>query len=223
MGTARTLKSSALRRGRSGGGAVEDWRHRRPLAAGGAVEDRGHAPSLQSRDADRDHSGSFHADEVFAIAALGLLGATIEVVPTREHHPVTLLAGDNGSGKSTVLDALAEAIGFAAEGGELERSGELPAVPRKVLDEALAPPAHHLETAKWLLPARRELLVANKRASPTWPTTRHWLSRPSSSRARAWPVISRRDCGLIADTATNRRVLLQSLIVAKRERRTGTP
>ncbi len=43
------------------------------------------------------------------------------------------------SGKSTIREALAEAIGFAAEGGELERSGELPAVPRKVLGEALDP------------------------------------------------------------------------------------
>ncbi len=57
----------------------------------------------------------------------------------RFDRPVTLLAGDNGSGKSTVLEALAEAIGFAVEGGELERSGELPAVPRKVLGEALEP------------------------------------------------------------------------------------
>src|SRR3712207_3377875 len=41
---------------------------------------------------------------------------------------VTLIAGDNGTGKSTVIEAVAEAIGFAAEGGELERSGEYPAV-----------------------------------------------------------------------------------------------
>jgi predicted ATPase len=53
--------------------------------------------------------------------------------------PVTLLAGDNGTGKSTIVEAIAEAIGFAAEGGELERSGELPAVPRKVLGGALEP------------------------------------------------------------------------------------
>ena len=53
--------------------------------------------------------------------------------------PVTLLAGDNGTGKSTVVEAVAEAIGFAAEGGELERSGELPAVPRRVLGGALEP------------------------------------------------------------------------------------
>jgi predicted ATPase len=52
---------------------------------------------------------------------------------------VTLLAGDNGTGKSTVVEALAEAIGFAVEGGELERPGELPAVPRPVLGGALEP------------------------------------------------------------------------------------
>lgn len=52
---------------------------------------------------------------------------------------VTLLSGDNGSGKSTVMEAAAQAIGFASEGGELERSGELPAVPRAVLNGALAP------------------------------------------------------------------------------------
>ncbi len=53
--------------------------------------------------------------------------------------PVTLLAGDNGTGKSTLVEAIAEAIGFAPEGGELERAGELPAVPRAVLDGALEP------------------------------------------------------------------------------------
>ena len=52
---------------------------------------------------------------------------------------VTLLAGDNGSGKSTILEAVAAAVGFADEGGELERLGELPAVPRRVLKDALAP------------------------------------------------------------------------------------
>jgi predicted ATPase len=57
--------------------------------------------------------------------------------------PVTLLAGDNGTGKSTIVEAIAEAMGFAAEGGELERSGELPAVPRKVLGEALEPVLTH--------------------------------------------------------------------------------
>jgi predicted ATPase len=53
--------------------------------------------------------------------------------------PVTLLAGDNGTGKSTVVELVAEAMGFAREGGELERLGELPAVPRGVLGGALEP------------------------------------------------------------------------------------
>ena len=53
--------------------------------------------------------------------------------------PITLLAGENGTGKSTIVEAIAQAIGFAAEGGELERAGELPAVPRPVLDGALEP------------------------------------------------------------------------------------
>jgi predicted ATPase len=46
--------------------------------------------------------------------------------------PVTLLAGDNGTGKSTLIETIAEAVGFAAEGGEYERLGELPPVPRAV-------------------------------------------------------------------------------------------
>ena len=53
--------------------------------------------------------------------------------------PVTLLAGDNGTGKSTLVEALAAMMGFAPGGGELERSGELPPVPRAVYDGALAP------------------------------------------------------------------------------------
>ena len=52
---------------------------------------------------------------------------------------MTLLAGDNGSGKSTILEVIAAAIGFAEQGGELARLGELPAVPRNVLDDARAP------------------------------------------------------------------------------------
>jgi predicted ATPase len=53
--------------------------------------------------------------------------------------PVTLLAGDNGTGKSTLIEAFAEAVGFGADGGELERAGELPAVPRAALGGALEP------------------------------------------------------------------------------------
>jgi predicted ATPase len=52
---------------------------------------------------------------------------------------VTLLAGENGTGKSTILEAIAAAIGFAEHGGELDRLGELPAVPREVLDEHRVP------------------------------------------------------------------------------------
>ena len=52
---------------------------------------------------------------------------------------VTLIAGDNGTGKSTVIEAVAEAIGFAAEGGELERSGELPAVAGPAMHGGVAP------------------------------------------------------------------------------------
>ena len=53
--------------------------------------------------------------------------------------PITLLAGDNGTGKSTLIEAIAEAMGYGAEGGELDRSGELPAVPRAVAGGALEP------------------------------------------------------------------------------------
>jgi predicted ATPase len=53
--------------------------------------------------------------------------------------PITLLAGDNGTGKSTLIEAIAEAMGYGVEGGELDRSGELPAVPRAVMGGALEP------------------------------------------------------------------------------------
>jgi predicted ATPase len=65
--------------------------------------------------------------------------AVAAVEDLRLDAPVTLLAGDNGSGKSTIVEAIAEAMGFVAEGGELERSGELPAVPRPVLGGGLEP------------------------------------------------------------------------------------
>jgi predicted ATPase len=53
--------------------------------------------------------------------------------------PITLLAGDNGSGKSTVVEAIAAMMGFALGGRELHRSGELPPVARTIFDGALAP------------------------------------------------------------------------------------
>jgi predicted ATPase len=54
---------------------------------------------------------------------------------------VTLLAGDNGTGKSTLIEAFAHSFGFAEEGGELERANEgyVPPMPRSVLDGALRP------------------------------------------------------------------------------------
>jgi predicted ATPase len=67
------------------------------------------------------------------------LPAVADVEALRLDAAVTLIAGDNGSGKSTIVEAIAAAIGFGDEGGELERLGELPAVPRAVLDGALVP------------------------------------------------------------------------------------
>jgi predicted ATPase len=68
--------------------------------------------------------------DIPAIAAVDKLGLDA---------PITLLAGDNGSGKSTLVEAIATAMGFAETGGELERSGELPAVPRPVYGGVLVP------------------------------------------------------------------------------------
>jgi predicted ATPase len=64
----------------------------------------------------------------------------VEAIETlRLDAPITLLAGDNGAGKSTIVEALAEAMGFAAGGGEYVGLGVLPPVPRPVLDGALVP------------------------------------------------------------------------------------
>lgn len=76
----------------------------------------------------------FWADEFpFSVPAI----AEIERLSLGES--VTLLAGENGSGKSTILEAIAAAIGFAEHGGELARLGELPAVPRNVVDDERGP------------------------------------------------------------------------------------
>ena len=53
--------------------------------------------------------------------------------------PITLLAGENGSGKSTVIETAAESIGFAPQGGELARLSENPAVVHSVLRDRLEP------------------------------------------------------------------------------------
>ena len=86
--------------------------------------------------------------------------------------PVLMPAGDNGTGKSTLVEAIAEAMGFAAQGGELERSGQLPAVPRPVLDGALEPVLARTKRA----PARAST-CSTPRASPPATTT---TSTPSA-------------------------------------------
>jgi predicted ATPase len=57
--------------------------------------------------------------------------------------PVTLLAGENGAGKSTIIEAIADAMGFLEQGGELERSGGSAGQPRAALGGALRPILSH--------------------------------------------------------------------------------
>ena len=90
----------------------------------------GPGPYLLGLRRNDDHWGSGFPFDVPAVAA-------VEDLRLDAH--VTLLAGDNGTGKSTLVEAIATAIGFADEGGELERSGELPAVPRAALGGAVEP------------------------------------------------------------------------------------
>jgi predicted ATPase len=61
--------------------------------------------------------------------------AVAQVEQLRLEERVTLLAGENGTGKSTILEAIAATIGFPEQGGEFSRLGDLPAIPREVLDE----------------------------------------------------------------------------------------
>jgi predicted ATPase len=90
----------------------------------------GRGPYITGLRRERASWGSGFPFDVPAVAAVEELDLDA---------PVTLLAGDNGTGKSTLVEAIAAAVGFGEEGGELERAGELPAVPRPVLDGALAP------------------------------------------------------------------------------------
>lgn len=90
----------------------------------------GPGPYLLGLRRNDHHWGSGLPFDVPAVAA-------VEDLRLDAH--VTLLAGDNGTGKSTLVEAIATAIGLADEGGELERSGELPAVPRAALDGAVEP------------------------------------------------------------------------------------
>jgi predicted ATPase len=90
----------------------------------------GRGPYVLGLRRDPDQWGRGFPFDVPAVAAVEQL---------RLDAPISLLAGDNGTGKSTLVEAVAQAMGFAPEGGELERSGELPPVPRPVLDGALEP------------------------------------------------------------------------------------
>jgi predicted ATPase len=90
----------------------------------------GPGPYLPGLRRDESRWGSGFPFDLPAVAAIEEVALDV---------PVTLLAGDNGTGKSTLVEAIAQAIGFAPEGGELERLGELPAVPRAILDGALHP------------------------------------------------------------------------------------
>jgi predicted ATPase len=90
----------------------------------------GRGPYLLGMRRVEDRWGSGFPFDVPAVAQVGSLELDA---------PITLLAGDNGTGKSTLIEAIAEAMGYGAEGGELERSGELPAVPRAVMGGALEP------------------------------------------------------------------------------------
>jgi len=87
--------------------------------------------------------------------------AVRDVEALRLDAPVTLLAGDNGTGKSTLVEAVAESMGFAAEGGELSRLGELPAVPRPALHDTLEPQlTHHRPANGYFLRAESFFNVA---------------------------------------------------------------
>ncbi len=90
----------------------------------------GRGPYVVGLRRDAAHWGTGFPFDVPAIAGIEALDLS---------GPVTLLAGDNGTGTSTIVEAVAEAMGFAAEGGELERLGERPLPPREVLGGALVP------------------------------------------------------------------------------------
>jgi len=77
-----------------------------------------------------EHWGTGFPFDVPAVAAADQLNL---------QRPVTLFAGENGTGKSTLIEAIAESMGFASQGGELDRAGEFPARPRPVLGGGFEP------------------------------------------------------------------------------------
>ncbi len=98
------------------------------------------------------HGFPFDVPAMRAVAALQL------------DRPVTLLAGDNGTGKSTLIEAMAESMGFAAQGGELHRLNELPAVPRPVLNDALEPVLSHSRPSNGTISRLRSAASLRRRA-----------------------------------------------------------
>ena len=76
------------------------------------------------------------------------------------HADVTFFVGENGSGKSTVLEAIALALGFGVEGGPmsiqlLDTLGERSALARHL---RMSRSVRRAAAEVWLLPARREFL-----------------------------------------------------------------
>src|SRR4051794_10480284 len=137
--------------------------------------------------------------------------AVAAVEDMRPDAPVTLLAGDNGTGKAALVEAVAEAVGFAGRGGGVPRAGGVPAVPRGApaggLRPGLSPPEPRVgrlpprararpvadEAPDRLLPARRELLqrrVARRQRRPPRPRPLALRRRPAA-RAVARPVVPR--------------------------------
>ncbi|MGI9595788.1 MAG: AAA family ATPase [Acidimicrobiales bacterium] len=77
------------------------------------------SPPADAAD-EKSHAAADAADERSAEAAGELYGldlAAVAMLDQVEFGPVTVLAGANGSGKSTVVEALAVAAGFNPEGG----------------------------------------------------------------------------------------------------------
>lgn len=70
--------------------------------------------------------------------------AVADYAQLRLDQPVTLLAGDNGTGKSTLVEAIAESMGFAEQGGELQQMGRTGTpTPRPALGGAVSPVLTH--------------------------------------------------------------------------------
>jgi hypothetical protein len=105
------------------GGRMGHFRYGRAVVRKRDQRQFGPRPYVLGLEPHQDHWGEGFPFDIPAVRQLGAL---------RLDRAVTLLAGENGSGKSTVVEAIAEAMGFAPEGGELERSGEPPGVPRAV-------------------------------------------------------------------------------------------